>query len=113
MTTDRFTEFAEDDLVFPAAAAPGGGERDLEAESRLYRLPRARFRSLGQHLDYTNWPERDRFMELDREIAVESPAPVQRRRPRRPLAPRPNRLFTTARVSIVRRIGRPLASKMR
>jgi hypothetical protein len=36
--------------------------------SRLRELPPGPFRSLGKYLDYTDWPDRDRFMELDREI---------------------------------------------
>jgi len=67
MTTDRFREFADDVLIQPAISA-GDRVKDLEAVSNLRRLPRARWRSLGQHLDYSNWPDRERFMELDRAI---------------------------------------------
>jgi hypothetical protein len=39
-----------------------------ETISRVHRQPPGPWRSLGQHLDYTDWPERDRFVYLDREI---------------------------------------------
>jgi hypothetical protein len=39
-----------------------------ETISRVRRQPPGPWRSLGQHLDYTNWPERDRFLQLDQEI---------------------------------------------
>jgi hypothetical protein len=39
-----------------------------ETVSRVRRQPPGPWRSLGQHLDYTDWPERDRFVQLDREI---------------------------------------------
>jgi hypothetical protein len=61
MTTDRFDEFADDD---PALS----DVRDPEALSNLRRLPHGPWRSLGEHLDYTNWSERERFQQLDREI---------------------------------------------
>lgn len=37
----------------------------IEAQSRLHELPPGRWRSLGRHLDYTNWADRDRFVQLD------------------------------------------------
>lgn len=69
MTTDRFKELADDDLTFRPAETPEKNRtEDPEALSNLYRLPRARWRSLGEHLDYSHWPERERFVQLDREI---------------------------------------------
>jgi hypothetical protein len=41
---------------------------DVEAVSRLRRLPPGPFRSLGGFLDYAEWPDRDRFLELDRSL---------------------------------------------
>jgi hypothetical protein len=41
---------------------------DHEKLSVLYPLPVGPWRSLGKHLDYTNWADRDHFMQLDREI---------------------------------------------
>lgn len=43
-------------------------EENAEAVSRLRRLPPGPFRSLGGFLDYSNWPDRDRFLELDRAL---------------------------------------------
>jgi hypothetical protein len=37
-------------------------------ESRLQKLPPTQFRSLGGYLDYDDWKDRERFMELDRAI---------------------------------------------
>lgn len=31
-------------------------------------MPVSQFRSLGGHLDYSDWPERERFLELDEAI---------------------------------------------
>jgi hypothetical protein len=39
-----------------------------EIQTRLQRLPQSPWRSLGGLLDYTDWPERDRFVRLDMEI---------------------------------------------
>jgi hypothetical protein len=66
---------ANDDLDFESSDALDAmfGQQqehaDIEAISRLRRLPPGPWRSLGRYLDYTNWPERDRFLELDRAIA--------------------------------------------
>jgi hypothetical protein len=68
MTTDRFKEFADDGLAQPAAQRARNPGSVPETLSNLNRLPRARWRSLGAHLDYTHWPERDRFLQLDCEI---------------------------------------------
>lgn len=69
MTTDRFKELADDDAEIRSAAIPAEERvEDPEGLSNLQPLPRARWRSLGEHLDYTRWPERERFLELDREI---------------------------------------------
>ncbi len=38
----------------------------------LSRLPPGAWRSLGRHLDYTNWADRERFLELDRAIRTSS-----------------------------------------
>jgi hypothetical protein len=48
-------------------------EEDMEVEppSRLALLPVFfSWRSLGGYLNYENWPERERFLELDQAIAV-------------------------------------------
>ena len=44
-------------------------EPEVEAVSGLHRLPPGRWCSLGRYLDYTNWADRERFVELDRAIA--------------------------------------------
>ena len=89
MTTDRFREFADDDLAFDAGANSAGAEvKDPETVSNVHRLPRTRWRSLGEHLDYTHWPERDRFIELDRKIAIDCPSkPMQLSRTSKSLSP--------------------------
>ena len=82
MTTDRFKELADEDVVLrqvPIPAVPilgWGGLDDPEAFSALRPLPRGRWRSIGQHLDYTHWPDRERFKQLDREIESHSRAQV-------------------------------------
>src|SRR5580658_3414955 len=38
------------------------------AAPRLRKLPPGPFRSLGGYLDYEEWPDRERFMELDRAL---------------------------------------------
>jgi hypothetical protein len=38
---------------------------DIESFSALFELPPGRWRSLGRHLDYTDWADRDRFKALD------------------------------------------------
>lgn len=46
-------------------------EKDVEplvSVSRLRELPPGPYRSLGRHLDYSRWADRDRFMELDEAI---------------------------------------------
>jgi hypothetical protein len=52
-----------------AAIESHGEEIDIEATSSLHELPPAPWRSLGGYLDYINWPERDRFVQLDQIIA--------------------------------------------
>ena len=51
-----------DEVAFPPAVATP------EIQTRLQRLPQSPWRSLGGLLDYTDWPERDRFAQLDMEI---------------------------------------------
>ncbi len=46
-------------------------EKDIEAISALFELPAGPWRSLGQHLDYTDWPDRERFIALDHAIRSE------------------------------------------
>lgn len=43
-----------------------------EAAPTLIRLPPGPWRSLGRRLDYTNWTDRERFLELDRAIQTSS-----------------------------------------
>ena len=43
-------------------------EQGVETVSRLRRLPPGPFRSLGEYLDYSGWPDRERFLELDRAL---------------------------------------------
>ena len=40
-------------------------EIDIEAKTTLHLLPKGPWRSLGGYLDYTDWSDRDRFIELD------------------------------------------------
>jgi hypothetical protein len=46
-------------------------DMELEPPSQSALLPVFfSWRSLGGHLNYENWPERERFLELDQAIAV-------------------------------------------
>src|SRR5579872_6841280 len=55
------------DELFPAE--PWLEEKPEAVETRsLKHVPPGPWRSLGRCLDYTNWPDRDRFLELDRAI---------------------------------------------
>lgn len=51
----------------PSAAA-SRREAVTENGMGLHELPPGPWRSLGRYLDYTNWPDRDRFVALDRAI---------------------------------------------
>jgi len=44
---------------------------EYEARSNLRELPPGPWRSMGRYLDYTNWSDRCRFLELDRAIGNE------------------------------------------
>ncbi len=44
------------------------GEESDGGVSRLRKLPPGPFRSAGGYLDYGDWPDRKRFMELDHAI---------------------------------------------
>jgi hypothetical protein len=49
--------------------------RSAEATDQMARTPMTQFpcvpwRSLGGFLNYENWPERERFLELDRKIRI-------------------------------------------
>ena len=46
--------------------------------SCLPELPPSRWRSLGKHLDYTYWADRDRFVELDARIMANKELELQR-----------------------------------
>ena len=53
----------------PVTAESPEWERDFSnAFPLLYELPPGPWRSLGGYLDYADWPERERFAELDRSI---------------------------------------------
>jgi hypothetical protein len=41
-----------------------------EPPSTLVRLPHLPWRSLGGYLNYEEWPERERFLELDQALTV-------------------------------------------
>lgn len=45
-------------------------EAITECPSPLAKLPASRWRSLGEYLDYTAWPGRERFAQLDMEITA-------------------------------------------
>ena len=68
MIWSGFGNEVHSDTVTGAELTAVDRSADPEAFSALYRLPRARWRSLGEHLDYTHWPDRERFVQLDREI---------------------------------------------
>ena len=105
MTTDRFRELADDDPPFGPAGMAANIFRDPESLSSVYRLPRGRWRSLGEHLDYTDWPERERFAQLDREIKAARGAEPEKQS--RQFLSRPSRLPNrVSSVSVVRRIGK-------
>jgi hypothetical protein len=60
---------AKEDQAFGASeTAAVNAPEDRDPFSPLCPLPPGPWRSLGQHLDYTDWPARERFMELDRAI---------------------------------------------
>jgi hypothetical protein len=49
----------------------------VRALSRLRKLPPGPFRSLGKHLNYAQWEDCRRFMELDRAIQFEDSYELQ------------------------------------
>jgi hypothetical protein len=63
-TFRRDTEI-EDEFGFGPYDAPLESVRVI---SRLRELPPGPYRSLGKHLNYTDWPDRQRFLELDQDI---------------------------------------------
>ena len=69
METNHLTAALEESQVFGASEiAATNAPTDRDSFSALHPLPPGPWRSLGRHLDYTNWPARERFMELDRKI---------------------------------------------
>ena len=56
------------DLDFDEMPLEGWLEQDDRAGRTLKPLPPGPWRSLGRHLDYTNWADRERFLELDNAI---------------------------------------------
>jgi hypothetical protein len=52
--------------------------------NHLPELPSSPWRSIGKRLDYSTWPERDRFIELDAAIVVLEEL-VRQRNAERPL----------------------------
>jgi hypothetical protein len=56
---------AEDELDAAPYEAPIEAVRVV---SRLREQPPGPYRSLGKYLDYSNWPDRERFLELDQDI---------------------------------------------
>ena len=65
MRNHRFAEERKDWTSYDA-------DGDFDAMTELFELPPSPWRSLGRHLDYGSWPDRDRFVILDREIKVTS-----------------------------------------
>jgi len=51
-------------------APPQSGLESACKTSRLEKLPNCPFRSVGGYLNYAGWPDRQRFMELDRAIQL-------------------------------------------
>jgi hypothetical protein len=47
----------------------------VEVKEPLQRVPESPWRSLGGFLDYSNWHDRERFLELDRAIAQSAREP--------------------------------------
>jgi hypothetical protein len=41
----------------------------IETSTPIPRFPPGPWRSLGGYFDYSQWPDRDRFLELDRALA--------------------------------------------
>ena len=52
-----------------APREPGNGSAAREIKLPLEKLPEGPWRSLGGYFDYSLWPDRERFLELDRAIA--------------------------------------------
>ena len=48
----------------------GDPANEAESVSNLRELPPGPFRSLGRVLDYSDWPDRDRFLELDKALSA-------------------------------------------
>ena len=55
-----------------AAHPPSEPEHQVQPGQKL---PPGPFRSLGGYLDYSDWPERERFLELDRILRTIEPEP--------------------------------------
>jgi hypothetical protein len=80
MSTAFYRPLVYSDLVI--AQLPAWEEVSIAAPP-LEQTPPGPWRSLGSYLDYTDWPDRERFVELDRSIAAgsygEGPMPRLRR----------------------------------
>lgn len=69
METSQLKTATEENQVFRSFETTATNvPENPDSFSALHRLPPGPWRSLGQLLDYTNWPDRERFMELDRAI---------------------------------------------
>jgi hypothetical protein len=83
MTNDfRFAEFETDDFSDFEPALSAGSSFDPSQESihvPLNRVPPGLWTSRGGYLDYTQWPERERFAELDRVLEAEGKSKTERR----------------------------------
>jgi hypothetical protein len=53
---------------YASARRIDAADEPLTIRQPLSQLPPGPWRSLGGYLDYSDWPERDRFIELDRAI---------------------------------------------
>jgi hypothetical protein len=59
----------ESECTLPAELVPDR-KSDTGGKRLLQELPPGTWRSLGKYLDYTNWADRERFIELDRAIQL-------------------------------------------
>src|ERR1700722_15564995 len=68
MTIDYYPALLAPELAIPEPI--GHDEEQRAGRSPLVKLAPGPWRSLGGYLDYTCWPERERFLELD--LAIKS-----------------------------------------
>jgi hypothetical protein len=61
---------AEQEKEVPVSRSTSGDGSPREVKAPLEKLAAGPYRSLGGYFDYSHWADRERFLELDRAIAL-------------------------------------------